>query len=207
MERLRDGKDLNLRVDLHLTAEEHRPIEGDQKTQRPTIWGVHCVLRLTVQLATTIPRDIWISRVLPNVGHGVVHLVEFPAVPVESCASLEHAFKALQQAQERHKIGLYDDAVGKCRIALEKFFEREDKTGSDGKTREIPVLKKTWETKLGKATYDWLNAALGSIKGAANPTAHSPNVHYSQFDSQMVLAITTAVIAYVARTIGTEAEK
>jgi hypothetical protein len=40
---------------------------------------------------------------------------------------------------------------------------------------------------------------LGSIKGAANPTHHSPNAFYSRFDSQMILAIITAVVAYIAR--------
>jgi len=155
----------------------------------------------------TVTRDVWTSRVLPQVGYGVVHVLEFPATPLEACASMDHAFKALKQAQELHKIGLYDEGVGKCRVALEKFFEYEDKTGGDGKTRRTPVFVKSWETKLGKSTYDWLNGSLGAIKDAANRTHHSPNIHYSQFDSQMIIAITTAVVAYAARTLDVEDKK
>jgi len=115
---------------------------------------------------------------------------------------MDHAFKALQQAQELHKIGLYDEAVGKCRVALDKFFEHEEKTGDDNKIRRVPILAKSWEKKLGKCTYDWLNNSLAVLKEAANKSHHSPNAHYDQFDSQMIIAITTTLVAYAARNDG-----
>jgi hypothetical protein len=208
LERLRDGGGLNLRLNAALTVKKLRALNKPPPDQplADVVWGFIYRSQLQLNTGLAIPRDVWIAQVLPNVGHGVVHVVEFPAAPVESCASLEHAFKALRLAQERHKEGLYDDAVGKCRIALEKFFDYEARTGADGKTRDFPIPKKTWETRVGEATYKWLEAMFRSIKGAANPTAHSADGHFSQFDSQMALAITTAVVAYIARTIGTEAE-
>jgi hypothetical protein len=204
MERQRDGKDLALRIDFQLTVEEHRAIEGDQKTQRPTIWGVRCVLRLTAPLPITIPRTTWIDRVLPNTGVGVVHLIELSAVPIESCQAFKHSFDALQQAQTLHSQGYYDEAVSKCRIALEPFFDHLPVDPTHKDSRKIPVLKKSWETKLGKVTYVWLNSTLGAIKDAANPTAHSPKSHFDQFESQMLQAITTTLIAYAARTLPME---
>lgn len=203
MEDYRQGGSLKLQLWVQLHIDEYRPV----LVMRTPVWELENCFVAQLQQDIEITQTHWVKQVLPQIGYGKIHIVEFPAAPLESCAALHHAFKALQQAQERHKIGLYDDAVSKCRIALEKFFDRETKTGDDGKTRDVPVPKKAWEMKLGKAACDWLATTLRNIKDAANPTAHSANGHYDQFESQMFLAITTAVVAYVARTIGTEAEK
>ncbi len=87
------------------------------------------------------------------------------------------------------------------------FFDPEAVDPTHPQSRTTPVLKKGWETKLGKATYDWLNGTFGAIKDASNRPHHSPNAHYSQFDSQMILAITTAVVAYAARATDSEEKK
>lgn len=213
IERIRNGGEIKFRLDGVLTIERlHALVNAVGSFQKPTVWGHVREVRLTLQADLSIPRDAWISRVLPQVGYGVIQVLEFPAAPLEACASLHHAFTALQQAQELQKIGQYDDAVGKCRVALDRFFEYEEKSESseDDKPpilRRIPRLKRAWETELGAATYAWLDASIGAIKKAANRPHHSPMPHYSQFDSQMILAITTSIIAYVARTVDLEAMK
>jgi len=206
LERLRAGGEAKLRLDAvlnvnKLVALNERPAN---QPMAEIIWGYVQPHHLHLQAELVIPRDGWISRVLPQVGYGVVHVIEFPATPLEACAFMDHAFKALRQAQEMHRIGLYDEAVAKCRIALEKFFDYEDKSGPDGKTRSVPVLARSWETKLGESTYAWLSGSLSAVKEAANRTHHSPNAHYSQLDSQMLLAITAAIVFYAARTVGLE---
>lgn len=202
LEKLRSGGDLKLRLDAVLSINKLHALNQRPPDQplAEIVWGYVGPYKLYLQTELTISRDAWISRVLPNVGHGVIHVIELPAVPLEACASLDHAFKALQQAQELHKIGLYDEAVGKCRVALDKFFEYEERTSDGGKTNRVPVLIKSWETRVGKATYDWLNSTLGALKRAANPPHHSPQQHFSQFESQMIVAITAAMVTYAVRT-------
>lgn len=202
LESHRNGGNLKLRMDAVLCIRVLRalsPRNSSQKTAEQ-VWGLVRPDALRLQTDLTISRDVWISRVLPAVNYGVVHVLELPAVPIEACAAWEDAFKALQQAQELHKIGLYDNAAGKCRVALEKFFDYEERTDTDGKTICVPVPKKSWEVKVGKATYDWLTATFRALKGASNLSHHSPAEHFSQADSQMLLAVTTALVAYVART-------
>ncbi len=207
MERQRDGKDLALNIDCQLTVEEHRPIEGDPKTQRPAIWGVRSVLRLTAKLSIRIPRSTWIERVLPNTGFGVVHLVELPAVPIENCQALNRSYEALRQAQSLHAEGFYDMAVARCRTALDPFFTSVPVDPKNKDSARQPELKRSWQTRLGSATSTWLNSALTAIKTAANPTVHLPEPHYDQFESQMIQAITTTVIAYAARTMQPDDKK
>ena len=206
LEQIRAGGNLKFRIDVRLVVHKLQALNPTSPPNHMVgqVWGYVRPQQLQLQTELTIPRDTWISRVLNNIGYGHIHIIELPAVPLAACLSMEQAFKALQQAQEFHKIGHYDEAVGKCRVALDKFFGREDKTGADGKTRSVPVLEKSWETKLGAATYEWLDKSLGAIKQVANKPHHSPNAHYDQFESQMIIAITTTLVAYAARTTGTE---
>jgi hypothetical protein len=201
IERLRRGRSLQCQLQVQVHVDEHGLIPAHTESKRPAFWGLVTSHRLTLQEAVEIPQTHWTERVLPNIGYGNVYIVEFPAAALHACAALEHSYKALQQAEEKHRLGFYDDAVGKCRTAIEPFFDLEPVEPGHSASRRIPVLKKHWETKLGKATYEWLKTALGSIKDASNAPHHSPNAHYSQLDSQMILAITTAVVSYITRTL------
>lgn len=141
----------------------------------------------------------WRESVLSGLGYGKVMVVELPAVSLEACKALDHSYKALEKAQKQFSLGLYDDAVGSCRVALDQFFESVDK--GDGSGKKIPKLKKSWETRLGEATYQWLNASLGAIKTEANTPHHSPNNHFDKLEGQMLMMITAALISYAAAQI------
>lgn len=203
IERQRQGGSLQLRLDMQIYVDEFGALPAHAASQRPALWGLSGATVMTLQETFQISQTDWIERVLPNIGYGKVHIVEFPAASLDACEAFAHSFKALKQAEEKHRLGFYDDAAGKCRLAIEPFFDHEP-ASAHPESRKIPVLKKSWETKLGKATHDWLKVALGSIKDASNAPHHSPNEHYSQLDSQMILAVTTAVVAYIARTIKPE---
>jgi len=166
--------------------------------------------QLAFRDASTIQGDIsftvadtqWREKVLPGLGYGKVIAIELPTVPIEAFQSLEHSYKALEQAQKQFQLGHYDEAVGKCRVALEQFFEMADK--GDGSGKKIPRLKSLWETRLGKSTYRWLDESLGAIKVAANKPHHSPNHHFDRLGAQMLIMVTAALISYAAREIGQE---
>lgn len=145
-----------------------------------------------------VPDTQWREQVLPGLGYGKVMVVELPAVSLESCKALEHSFKALENAQKQFNLGLYDETAGSCRVALEQFFEQVPK--DEGSDKTIPKLKASWETRLGAATYQWLDAALGAIKVPTNKPHHSPHNHFDRLDAQMLLMITTALVSYVSRT-------
>jgi hypothetical protein len=212
LERHRNGGDLQFKFDATLVVRRlsmlHEP-PGENQMGQP-VWGFVAEEHQRLQANVRIPRDTWVQQVLRGVGYGAVHILEFPAAPLEACAALDNAFQSLKQAQQFHHTGHYDDAVGKCRIALEQFFEYEDRTEKQGEkevVRRVPFLKKSWETKLGAAAYAWLDGAFSAIKGASNRSHHSPIAHYSQLDSQMILAVTTATVAYAARAMGEENSK
>ncbi len=201
LERLRNGGDLKVRLEAQLEVMQLRALNLGPPGQPmlETAWAPVQRHRLWFTTDVTIPQTVWIQRVLPNVGYGVVHLIEIPAISAVAHEALRDAFEALRQAQELHKTGLYPEAVGKCRVALENFFDYPEVKDTRGVTRRVPTLKASWETRLGKATYDWLNQTLSALKSGTNKPHHLASATYSQFDSQMIQMVTTAVVAYAAK--------
>lgn len=159
--------------------------------------GLTTVSNIQGEIPFTVPDTHWRERVLPGLGYGKVISIEFPAIGLDACKALDHSFKSLEKAKQHFDRGLYDEAVAACRMAMDPFFEQVDKGDDSGRT--IPKLKTTWEAKLGKATYQWLNGSLGAIKADANKPHHSPNSHFDRLGAQLLLSVTTALMAYAAR--------
>jgi len=65
----------------------------------------------------------------------------------------------------------------------------------------VPVLKKSWETRLGKATYDWLAQTLRILKEPMNKPHHSTEHYFDRVQAKMIIAITASVVAYAAETM------
>jgi hypothetical protein len=202
IERHRQSGSVKMRFDVQIHVDEFAPIQAPAESKRPNLWGPRNNHRLTLQEGIEIPQTHWISNVLPGLGYGKVHVLEFPAASLEKCEALDNSFKALNQAVEAHRQGRYDDAAAKCRVALDPFFEYEERSEPNGSKRRIPIVKKSWETRAGEKTYQWLNGTLGVLKAAANPSHHTPNSHFDQVESQMLIAVTAAVVNYAARILG-----
>jgi hypothetical protein len=118
-------------------------------------------------------------------------------VPIEACAYFGESLKALKKARLSHWEGRYDDAVRQCRDALAAVLEKN--VGGKGKR-----LKERWEATMGTTTYNWLRSAIRTVNDRTNDAHHPPVPHFDQLESQMLLAVTTAFVAYVARTAANE---
>lgn len=200
IERQRAGKSLEAKLRISLQVQVFGAIETTPGSQ----FGLIDASAIFGEIPLTCPDGHWREKVLPGLGYGKVIAIELPAVGLESCKSLELSFLALEKAQKQFLLGHYDEAVGACRVALDPFFEYVDKEGAPGK--RIPQLKKSWEPSLGAATYQWLDAALGAIKTAANKPHHSPNSHFDRLGAQMLITVTMSLIAYAARQQASEGQ-
>lgn len=193
IEKQRAGKSFEAKLRISLQVQ----VFGATETPSGFQFGLIDASAIYGEIPVTCPDSHWREKVLPSLGYGKVIALELPAVGLEACKALEHSFRALEKAQKQFLLGHYDDAVGACRVALDPFFEQVDKEGEPGK--RIPKLKKNWELTLGEATYQWLESALGAIKTAANKPHHSPNSHFDRLGAQMLLTVTTSLVAYAAR--------
>jgi hypothetical protein len=180
------GEQLSFFLNLRLVAKKLRVIErAPANTPHQYVSESSASKQGTLQ----IPRDIWCERVLNATHFGKIHIFEFPAAAIEQSASLRNAFAALQEAQRLHRQGFYTKAVGECRIALDKFWDERPKR-----------LKDSWIETIGQANHKWLAEVFTAIRRGANEAHHRAPCDFSQFDSQMFIAVTSAYIAFVART-------
>ncbi len=187
LENQRNGGDMKLTFDFELSVDELVVLKRLNLGYNSVVWGLkdhHSISANHIQIV--IPRSNWINQVLPATGYGKIHIIELPAIPIESSSQLRAAHSALLQAQEMYNQGFYDDTVGKCRLALEPFFEVNE--------AKKMILKTSWETRLGKATYNWLNEASIALKQPTNRPHHSPAMYFNRLAAQMLLAVTTAVV-------------
>jgi hypothetical protein len=191
----RAGKSFEAKLRINLGVQ----VFGRDSRLEPISYGLLDVSAIQGDIPFTVPDTQWRERVLPGLGYGKVVIVELPAVSLGACKALDHSYKALEKAQKQFALGLHDETVGSCRVALDQFFEPVDKGDGSGKT--IPKLKRSWESRLGEATYRWLDSSLGAIKTEANKPHHSPNSHFDRLEAQMLMMITTALISYAAAQI------
>jgi hypothetical protein len=201
LERQRKGSDMKLKLELDVFAEQHIGIGTRQQGFDPPAWGLKARHRSMHNLDLQIPRSEWIKNVLPGTGFGTVYLLELPRIPLERCEAIEPAIAALRSAHKLLADGHWQEAVGKCRLALEPFFESKEVRAKGGKLKTVPVLKASWETRLGKATYAWLNTSLTAIKAPGNKATHSTRAVFDETSAQMLLSVTTALVAYAAQTL------
>lgn len=208
IEKKRDGGSVQFCLELRMIVDEHKAIPIKLGDEDKTCFQLISSQSLSWREDFEISQSRWIKNVLPGLGYGNIHVMEFPAISIDATVENKHAFDALKQAQVHLHRGDYNDVAAKCRIALEKYFDPNgtliDEWGNpildkDKKPRKGPVLKSEWLTKLGRATYLWLNSMLGGIKVAANPTAHSTTPRFDRLEAQMLLAVTTSVVAYATR--------
>lgn len=195
IESKRAGKSFEATLRINLQVQ----VFGRDSRTGEISYGLLDVSIIQGDIPFTVPDTHWRERVLPGLGYGKVMIVELPAISLETSKALEHSYKALDKAQKQFALGLYDETVGSCRVALEQFFEPVDKGDGSGKT--VPKLKKSWESRLGEATYEWLNSSLVAIKTEANKPHHSPDNHFDRLEAQMLMMITTALISYTAAQI------
>jgi hypothetical protein len=200
LNRLRNGGDVGLRLDLELHADELVEVSRTGQGLNTSVWGIKAHYCMCLPLPIVIPRSIWVEQVLPGTGFAKVHIIELPAVPIESCSGLKESFNALVQAQKLESQGLYHEAMGKCRAALDPFFEAAGQTDAKANQRKVPVLNPAWQTRLGQETYRWLNAVLGDLQASASPTPPPASRAFEQLEAQMLLNVTTSVVAYAIKT-------
>lgn len=200
LEQRRAGRSFEARLHIELQVQ----LFGSNQHTPEFSCGLQGVSSIQGDIQFVVPDTQWREKVLPGLGYGKVMVVELPAVSLESCAALDHSFKALENAQKQFTLGLYDETAGSCRVALDRFFEQVKK--EEGSDRTIPKLKRSWETKLGAATHQWLDAALGAIKDATNKPHHSPHNHFDRLGAQVLLMVTTALVSYAAQQLSAEVQ-
>ena len=199
LNRLRKGGEVDLRLDLELFVDEVVDLTRVPDPMKSPVWGLLARHRTLSKIRVHIPRSIWLEQVLRGTEFGKVHIIELPAIPIEGCAEMKSAFEALAQAQKLEREGHYNDVVSNCRKALEPFCESITVPDDKGGEKRVQKLKASWQTRLSQHTYTWLDSSLMAVRQAGNEAAHLTSTNYDQMEAQILLMVTTALLAYAVK--------
>jgi hypothetical protein len=191
---------LSFKLKLGITAYgEHRYIPPNVPPIPP---GISDVALSTCEFGLQIPQSVWVTQVVNTSGYDQIRLVEFPSIDKTQHPDMANAYTALDRAQGYFKRGDYDTAVGDCRTALEPFWHRLKKQRKENGELINSKTTEQWAECVGEATVTWLQEVLKASWEVTHKRHHSHRSgHYSRLDAQMILAITTTVLSYIARNL------
>ena len=147
-------------------------------------------------LNINISQSQWVNKILPKLGDKQYRLIELPIFNDVIPESYSKSLNELVNATKYFKNGDWDKVVSHCRSAIEPIKS------------ELPNIKAIiesesgfkWFKTLNEKTYDWLEVCLGSTMTISNKTHHAPSTgHFTRSEAQIVLMITTSLIAYAGQ--------
>lgn len=179
-----DDISLHLALELSVTS-----FDSDHHTSQIVFPDI-----LHADFNVTVRRDDWLKNILTPSEFGTFRIIEIPFGGISDHSFIENSTSALLEAERKFKAGEYDDTVAHCRVALEKYFKEVPGT----KQRKLRV---EWQEKVGEATYTWLDTTLGLLKKETHKPHHAVKVGISRLDAQMILTMTTIVLAFFSRKV------
>ncbi len=194
LNRKRNGGEVRMRLDCKLKTERLHSVGSTTGQFAQRVWGFVEAHLLSTSLSFVIPRDRWIMF-LDQLKIESVYVIELPGIAVDNCAELKESHGALRHAITLHNQGLYREAVAQCRIVLDPLMEVVNGTDKS----KVMQLKTSWQTRLGKPTYDWLNNSLTVVRGPTNQAHHTSSAVLDQLEAQSILTIVANLLSYLSK--------
>jgi hypothetical protein len=146
-----------------------------------------------------IEQSHWIKNILPQLGHDSFRIIELPGA---NCLIPEEYSKSLNELEEAKKYflnGDYDKTVAHCRSALDPFKSKR------GEIKSFITSKSefAWANEVMESTDNWLNELVKATSHFTSKAHHIPSVgHFGRRDAEIIMMVTTAIIAYVGKIEG-----
>jgi hypothetical protein len=184
MEKLRQGKDLQLQIQLSFVAE----VQQQPPIRQP----------ITIQLDERIAKSDWAEKILPQLGFKDVALIEIPKIERPEFGD---SISRINEAWKQYSMGEYDKVLTECRKAMEALVAVVKGKGFE---------KETGDEKGKKAGADWKKALgheeIGEIIEAVVQKHFgflAPGSHYgkgiNREDAEFALMLTHGLINFVCK--------
>lgn len=145
----------------------------------------------------TIEQSVWVTKILPKLGHNSYKLIELPATNQLIPEEYELSLAEFEEARRFFMIGEYDKTVAHCRAALDPFKKPQFE---NLKTFVQSKSEYDWANTVLHSTEEWLEKIIKATSSFTSKTHHAPSVgHFSRVEAEIVLMVTTAIIAYIGK--------
>jgi hypothetical protein len=185
IEKVREGGDLRMRVDIFFIAE----LQQQPPVKYPG----------GISLNFRIPKSDWVETILPQLKYKEVSLLEIPKIEKPEFGDI---IARINDAWKQYSMGEYDKVLTECRKAMEalstviknKGFQR-DITDEKGNKRVVP----DWEKALGhKEIGDIVEVFVQKLFGFLAPGSHYGK-SINREDAELAIMNTHALVNYMAK--------
>jgi hypothetical protein len=197
IEKYRKGN-IPMRLELQIQIARYGSINVMQNNAKESITFINGYETTSMQVSFDVEQSHWVNKILPGLGHNSYKLVELPLfneiIPKEYKTSIVE----FEEARKYFINGDYDKTVAHCRAAIDPF-----KSGK--KLEELKAFVKSksefeWANKVLDATEEWLDKIIKATAAFTSKTHHAPSIgHFSRTEAEIVLIITTGIIAYIGK--------
>lgn len=184
----------SLKLTVQVAIQEDVPTSKPDVT-RPVIRGFECP---QAHQYFVIAHSLWVNKILPGLGYNAGALVEIPAVSILLPKEYVIAKDELREATRYFIANDYDKAVAHCRAAIEPINKEFSKIRQNLESKS----EFNWLKKHFSATYDYIEAILGSNYTLANKGHHPPSFgNFGRAEAETIIGTTTLLISYFGKII------
>jgi hypothetical protein len=185
LEKIREGKDLQMCVDLFLIVELQREPPSMCPIQFPSLY-------------IEVPKSDWVEKILPQLKYKEVSLIELPKLDGPEFSNI---IAEIDKAWKMYSMGEYKDVLTKCRIAIEgltsvvksRGFHKE--VEEEGKKKTVP----DWERALGHEKMgDLMRSFIQKLYDFLSPGSHYGK-SIDRGDAELAIMMTHALINFCTK--------
>lgn len=196
-------KNVHFRIHFEPLIAKHTSIPYDEKEKETLIQGL---LTGDFDFNLEIPHSHWIDSILTGLGYGKFKLIEIP-IPEKLVPDIfQKALMELQESQNYFVKGDYDEVIAHCRNAIQLIPEtcKVDLSGIEKPTFNDKIkgfltqhLPAPFLTNSKRDGFVTITKALWTL--TAIPHHPSPPRYFNRTDAEMVMLVTTALVAYIGK--------
>jgi hypothetical protein len=154
------------------------------------------IVNVNVHQELEVAQSDWVTKILPNWSWRAHRLVELPLSSDIIPESYELASNELTRAEKFFNVGDYDEAVGKCRSALDAI--KKDVNEIRGQLSK--GVEREWLETYINDGWEWIDKMYQRTHHLTSKTHHYPSAgHFDRQEAQMIYLSAVALIGYIGR--------
>jgi hypothetical protein len=181
---------IQLEIKLIMKVGEAKPVINNSPVTLP-LWS-HSEFHVSY-VTITIPRSLWIERILPNLGYQTLRLVEIPVkhnVLNEAYDNIILAFNAAEKYYNQHD---YNQCVAHCRNTLETLHKELQRFKNEVGSKS----NFTWLDKTTSETVAWIKEMDKQTYRMTSKAHHEVTVEYTRSEAQSIYLVVLGLMHYI----------
>lgn len=158
------------------------------------IQNASSTLRVSARKDCTIPKSIWVEKILPSLGFQTFKLIEIPLTHSFLKEAYDDIIFEFNKAEEAFNNQKYNDCVGHCRLTLDALTRNLKKIKD-----EVPSETAfKWLENIDKATFTWIDMLNKSSTAISSKPHHAGHKRkFEKYEAEAIYMVVIGLLHYI----------